>query len=133
MANLLKLVMVFIRLSQSIKDTKSKCLVGSFVLLSRNCSTDRTKVTRSDSWKPDAHGVLSRSTRSMEAAVRYRCIRAASCSHCSIAIQESVIVYSAVMCCLLKSFACSLDARRIFSHLSLSRLTCVRTTTACSD
>jgi len=97
MANLLKLVIVLIRLSQSISDTKSKCLVGSFALLSRNCSTDRTKVTRSDSWKPEAHGVLSRSTRSMEAAVRYRCIRAASCSHCSIASQELASVNVAVM------------------------------------
>jgi len=44
MANLLKLVIVLIRLSQSISDTKSKCLVGSFALLYYRDLRDRWKL-----------------------------------------------------------------------------------------
>lgn len=68
-ASLLKLVIVETRLSQSTKHKNSYWLDWSFMLLSRNCSIERRHVTRNESWKPEAHGVLSRSVNSIEAAV----------------------------------------------------------------
>lgn len=63
-----RVVKLFTRLSQSMIERNSYWVVDNWVLLSRNCSIERRQLIRVESWKPDAHGVLSRSESSRDAA-----------------------------------------------------------------